>query len=520
MGYILVSDVGTSGTTTSLVDTEKSTVVDSVIQEYDVFYPQPNWAEQDPKMWWRVVCENTQTLMKRHSPNDVDAIVFAAQMMGALPVTKEGTPLNNCMIWLDSRGASLAKEFFNVLSMKFIITHLPRVLRFLSITGGAPGPKDTLTKIMWVKRNRPEMYEQTHKFLDCKDWFVYKTTGEFLASRDCASVTWLMDTRKPNKLQWSPKIASMADVDLDKMPDLRNSTDVMGELTSEAASEMGLRAGIPVIGGTGDIGAAVAGSGAVAENDVHLYVGSSAWLIAPVRKRFLKIKYMMAGIVSPHPEIPYIFVAEQESAGACLKWIRDTVSRKHESYADLDAVAAQSTPGANDLHFMPWMYGERCPVEGHALRGGFINLSLNHQRNNVIRSVLEGVAFHTKWMYLGFEETLRKKNKAQIDQINFIGGGAMSDVWCQIYADILNVPIAQVADPLKSGALGAALIASYGIGQIKNFTEEVKEKVKIKRMFQPIEENIPEYEKKFQVFLRIYNQLKDLYSDLNYEEEG
>ncbi len=521
MVYILVSDVGTSGTMTSLIDAEKGLILKSIVREYETIYPRVNWAEQDPLVWWRTICENTRDVMKasKISPNDVDALVFACQMMGLLPVTKEGEPLNNCMIWLDSRAAEVSKRFFNVLSTKFLLTHLPRILSFLKITAGGPGPKDTLTKIMWLKEKRRKIYDRSYKFLDCKDWFIYKTTGNFLATRDCASTTWLLDTRNPKKLEWSSKIASMAKIDLDKMPSLRNSTDIMGELSSVAAEEMGLRPGIPVIGGAGDLGAAMVGSGAVAENDVHLYVGSSAWLISPIRKRFYSIKYMMTCLVSPHPDIPYFFIAEQENAGACLKWIRDVISMKNESYSNLDVLASHSPTGSNKLFFLPWMYGERSPVEGHALRGGFINLGLNHARNDVIRSVLEGVAFHTKWMLDGFEILLKKKNDATIDRINFIGGGAMSDIWCQIYADVFNKPILQVANPMASGALGAALIAACGIGQIKNFTTDVKDRITIKKTFLPNQENVRILEKNFKIFVRLYHQLKDLYMTLNHDKD-
>ncbi len=509
--------MGTSGTASSLVNLEgkdgKAEVIDSVIQEYDVIYPQVNWAEQDPNMWWDTITKNTINLVSKTNlnPDDVDAIVHACQMAGTLPVDKDGKPLMNSMIWMDSRAEKQARKLFDVSSTFAALKNLGKVMKFLNITGAGPGPKDILSKICWIRDERPQIYEQAHKFLDCVDWLIYKSTGNFITARDCASVTWLLDIGE-EKLNWSEKIADMAKVDLEKMPEVKACSEIAGELTAEAASKMNLKAGIPVITGSGDIAAALVGSGAVRENEVHLYVGSSGWIVAPVSKRLRNISVMTGTVLGPDPDKKYMLVAEQESAGACLKWIRDQIG-KNESYKDLDNYAAGSKPGAKNLIFTPWMYGERCPIDDHTLRGGVFNLSLDHTRKDFIRAVLEGVAYHAKWMLNGVEDLL-KRNKGTVKEINIIGGGASSDIWCQIFADIFGKKINSVANPMEAGSIGAALIAGVGLGRYKNFNA-LKDKIKIRKVFNASTENKKVYDRLFESFLKLYKSVTDIYKELN-----
>lgn len=517
MGYIIAHDMGTSGTATCLINLEGkdgyAELVDSVSREYEVVYPQLNWAEQDPFMWWDTITADTADLVKKTNlnPDDVDAIIHACQMDGCLPIDKEGKPLMNSMIWMDSRSVKQALKLFNVTSTVNILKNLGKVNKFLKITGAGPGPMDIISKIVWIKEEHPEIYSKTHKFLDCVDWCIYKSTGEFATARDCASVSWILDINE-GKLNWSEKICDLAKIDVEKLPKVNKCTDVAGELTAEAAEKMGLKSGIPVITGSGDMSAALVGSGAVRENEVHLYVGSSAWLIAPVSKRLRKIKIMTGTTLGPDPDKKYMLVAHQETAGACLKWIRDQLG-KDESYKDLDRLAESSSPGSKNLIFTPWMYGERAPIADPTLRAGLFNLSLDHTRADVFRAILEGVVFHIKWLLNGVEELLGR-NKGKVNEINFIGGGASSPLWCQIFADITGKTINSVANPFEAGSIGAGLIAGVGLGQYKKF-DELKKKVKILGSYQPHSQYKGMYDKLFKNFLQIYKNVTKIYKDLN-----
>ncbi len=516
MGYILAHDLGTSGTSSSLINLEGKRgveIIDSVIREYDVIYPQLLWAEQDPHVWWKTITNNTADLVRKTNlnPDDVDAIIHATQMDGTLPIDETGKPLMNCMIWMDARAKDQAIKLMDVRTTGATLKHIRNVYNFLKITGGGPSPKDILSKIVWLKENRPKMYDETYKFLDCKDWLLYKSTGRLITSRDCASVSWILDINE-GKMNWSQKICDMAGIDIEKLPEVGDSPDIIEELSGEAANEMNLKPGIPVINGCGDMSAALVGSGAVRENELHLYVGSSAWLIAPVSRRLRNLSVMTGTVLGPDPVKKYMLVAHQESAGGCLKWIRDQIG-KDETYEDLDRFAESSSPGSKNLIFTPWLFGERCPVQDPTLRGGVYNLSLDHTRADFIRAVLEGVAFHVKWMLIGTEELL-ERNKGKVKEINMIGGGASSKIWCQVFADITGKRINSMANPFQAGSIGAALIAGVGLGLYKNF-DALKEKVKVKASYEPQNQNKMIYDKLFKAFLKIYEKTTKICKELN-----
>ncbi len=515
--YILAHDMGTSGTVASLVELgekgEHVKIKASAIQEYDVIYPKENYAEQDPQVWWRAITQNAAEVVKKAGieSDQVKAIVHSTQMLGCMPVDKTGEPLMNCMIWMDTRASKQSIDLWaDVRKLTSILRHLRRVLSFLGTTGAGPMTRDMYSKIMWVKEERPEIYDNTYKFLDVIDWLILKSTGEYITPVDYAGVTFIMDV---HKFEWSEKLLSYGGVDINKLNEIRTCTDVIGELTSEAATQMNLKPGIPVVCGCGDASAALAGSGAVEENDVHLYIGSSGWLMAPVSKHLRRISAATVAVPSPDPDIPYQLIAEQKNMGACLKWLRDTLERK-ESYADLDNLASKAPPGSNNLIFTPWIFGESCPVIEPRLRGGFMNLCIENTRYDVIRSVLEGVSYNARWALHAGVEPLVKKNGGTITEIRFIGGGAMSDIWCQIMADVLGKDIIQMANPMVSGTIGGALVAGMGIGDLSSF-REFKPKIETKARYQPNPANRDIYDKLYSAFRSIHKRLLPLYRELN-----
>ncbi|TFF93480.1 xylulose kinase, partial [Candidatus Thorarchaeota archaeon] len=442
-GYVLAHDVGTGGNKASLVDIEGK-ILGSAMDPYPVFYPEVGWAEQDPENhWWRAVCKTSKEALAKSSASarDVVAITFSTQMMGTIPIGKDGMPLMNCMTWMDSRAAKQNKE---------ISAGPMKMLRMLRITGGLPSGKDIIGKILWVMQERPEIFEKTHKFLDAKDYLIYKCTGEYVTSWDCANLTWFMDSRK-GKSEWSSTILGWMDLDEDRLPRLAPSVEVVGSLTSEAALELGLTTSTAVVNGCGDMTAAGVGSGAIKEKEVHLYAGSSAWLGAHVKDRKLDIFTYTGSIRSAIPD-RYFMVAEQESAGACLKHLRENwhcnqcvhikdlakpecqqcIEGRRNPYKSIDEVAEKAPPGCEDLLFAPWMFGERSPLDDHNVRGGYFNLSLSHEKQHMVRAVLEGVAYHTRWMMEGVE---KRKMLGKVGKVNMIGGCARSTLWPQIFAD-------------------------------------------------------------------------------------
>ena len=495
--YIIAHDLGTRGNKASLLDF-KGNIISSFFEGYKVIYPHPNWAEQDPYTWWKAIVESTNNLVDetKISGDDVAAITFSAQMAGALPVDRNGEPLMNAMIWLDSRATQEVKEFLNPI----------RTLLIFRITGGIPGPKDTLSKILWVKRNREDIWKKTHKFLDCKDYLIYKTTGKYITSKDCASATWMLDTRLGRE-DWSPTILKWIGITKDKLPKVKNSTEIVGYLTKNAAKEMNLREGIPVVNGAGDVASAVVGSGAVGLRDVHLYIGTSGWIVAPVKKRITSIKHYMGSILSADPK-KYNLIGEQEVAGEAYKWLQEKIFDRY-TYREMDELASQAPVGSKKLIFLPWLFGERCPLNDPTIRGGFFNLSLEHGKEEILRATMEGVAYHVRWMLEGLESLI-----GEVKEINIIGGGANSDIWCQIFADVTGKKINQVEKPQEATSRGAGLIATVALGIHKSI-EDIKNYVPIKRVFVSKKGDKSVYEELYPVFKKLYSLHAPLARKLN-----
>ncbi|MEM3553483.1 MAG: FGGY-family carbohydrate kinase [Candidatus Bathyarchaeia archaeon] len=514
--YILAHDTGTTSNKAVLVGLNGE-IVGHTSAEYPVYYPKKGCAEQHPQDWWNAVTKTTRELLDKAKvkPSEVAAIIFTTQMSGTLPVDSNGEPLMPCMIWLDTRAKEQAEKMSKGL-IKVAGYGLLTLIRFLSITGGIYGHvgKDPICKILWVKETQPKIYNETYKFLDCKDYLVYKCTGNFVISRDYANIWWMMDTRK-GRFNWSDTILKKYGIDKAKLPEIRKATDVAGKLAPEAAAGMELLEGIPVIVGAGDVASAAVGSGAVREGKIHAYVGTSGWLGCHLSERKKDLFHYIGSICSANPDT-YLCVAEQETAGACLDWLKDTMfkeSLEADVYKLFSEMAAKVKPGADGLIFTPWLFGERAPLDDPTVRGGFHNLSLEHTREHMVRAVFEGVALNIKWALFYMEKLAGKA-----ESINIIGGGAISDVWCQIFADALNKKINRVSDPKEAGAKGAAIIATIALGHIKSF-EDSEKLVKIDAVYEPNPQNAAVYERIFKEFQNIYKNNKQMYRRLNLKAE-
>ncbi len=310
----------------------------------------------------------------------------------------------------------------------------------------------------------------------------------------------------------------LAGVDRAKLPDLLPGDAVLGPLLPGPAADLGVPAGLPVVMGTPDVHSAAIGAGSVADYAANLYVGTSSWLTCHVPFKKTDLLHNMASLPSPLPG-RYLLINEQECAGACLRFLRDGLIFPDDSlgrgpapadaYRRFDALAAEAPPGSGGLIFTPWLYGERTPVEDHALRGGLHNLSLSTTRAQVVRAVLEGVAYNSRWL-MGYVERFIGR---RLEAINIVGGGATSGLWCQIYADVLGRPIRQVADPIQINARGAGLLAAAALGHAPY--AGLGGRVPLARTFTPDPRARPVYDRLFREYLGLYRATRGTYARLN-----
>jgi xylulokinase len=289
-------------------------------------------------------------------------------------------------------------------------------------------------------------------------------------------------------------------------------------LSEEAARELRLPAGVPVIGGTPDIHSAAVGSGAVEDFAAHLYLGTSSWLVCHVPFKKTDLLHNMASLPSALPG-RYLLINEQESAGACVDYLLDRVlfaddtlgtgERPADIYRRFDELAGSAPPGSNRLLFLPWLNGERTPVDQHQVRGGFLNQSLRSSRADMARAVLEGVAYNTRWL-LDYVERFAGR---PMPEIRIIGGGARSALWRQIMADVLNRPILAVDDPLHVNSRGAALLAGLALGYLR--AEEIPRLVQVTERHEPMGENRRIYDEMYAAFRESFRRNQSLFARLN-----
>jgi len=461
--HVLTVDLGTSGPKVALF-TLDGAYVDGDFTPVPLDVVADGGVEQSPDAWWAGIVGAAQRVMDRGTvgPPDVVAVAVTSQWSGTVAVDPDGVPLHDAIIWMDARGAAATREMVG--GPVRVQGYDPRKLRtWIARTGGAPAlsGKDSISHIWWLQRERPEVARATWKFLEPKDWLNLKLTGRCAATFDSIILHWVTDNRDPARIDYDPELLRISGVSRAQLPDLVAATSVLGELTDLAAKELGLRAGIPVVGGTPDLQSAAIGSGAVRNHEGHLYVGTSSWLTCHVPFKKTDLFHGIATLPSPLPGTYYV-ADEQEVAGGCLDWLRDHALETSDDFAALDARAAAIPAGSNGVLFTPWLNGERTPVDDHTLRAGWHNLSLATTRGELVRSVLEGVAFNSRWL-LG---TVERFVKRPFPWLHFIGGGAQSPLWCQIMADVLDREIRQVEHPIRANARGAALLAGIALEHI------------------------------------------------------
>jgi xylulokinase len=518
--YILAHDMGTSADKAALF-TVHGDIVDIANMHYPMTHPAPGHAEQNPADWWNAVCATTRDVLKKTgiNPKDIVGITFSSQTQGLVAVDKNGVPVRPAMTWLDGRSADTLRELLWK-PPRLLGYNIFRLIDFLRITGGSPGQtgKDQIGKILWMREHEPALFEKTHKFVDVKDFILFRLTGAYVTSVDIASIWWFLDSRNKRNT-WHRGLCALAGITPERLAEVKPSGAVVGSIQPSAAAEIGLLPGTPVVNGAGDLSSAAVGSGAIREGELHICVGTSGWVAGHFSKRKIDLPHYTGCIGSAYPEKFYLGMAHQETSGICLEWLKNKVLYHEEQlkqeervssvYEILDQLAEKAGPGAAGMVFTPWMYGERCPLDDEYVRGGLFNIGLNHSREHMIRAVFEGIALNTRWAM----ETIEKLY-ARVSDLNIIGGGAQSSVWCQIFADITNRKIHRTVNPQQAGARGVALLASVALGYLPSF-DDIKNQVKIDRTFLPDPVYRKLYDGLFREFKNIYKQNKRWYKRMN-----
>ncbi|MBA2449826.1 MAG: xylulokinase [Chloroflexi bacterium] len=495
---ILAHDLGTSGDKASLYDGE-GRLLASTFAGYATDYGPGGRAEQDPADWWQAVTTATRELLERASlrAKHIGGLSFSGQMQSAVLLDGGGEPVRPAIIWADSRAQAECAALLEGVGLE----------RAYAITGHRLSPTYTLAKCMWVRGNERQAWSRVRAVLLAKDYLAYRLTGLMATDPSDASGTNAYDQVER---RWSDELLEAAGIEATLFPEIVPSTTVLGGVTAEAAAATGLVEGTPVVMGGGDGPCANLGAGVIGPADgAYTYLGSSAWISlatdAPLhdpQMRFMTFDHVVPGRFAP--------TATMQAGGASLEWIGEIVAPGGgpDRLARLVADAGEVQAAFDGLLFLPYLLGERSPLWDPRARGVFVGLARHHRAAHLVRAVLEGVAFNLRSCLLAFEE-----NGRPIPALDAIGGGARSDVWLQILADVWGRPVRRRSLVDEANSLGAAVVGGVATGILPSF-EVAGQLSEVGAVFHPEEARHARYGEHYEVFLDAYRRLRTLFHPL------
>ena len=511
--WILAVDLGTGGPKTGAVSLAGEVLGQSVRSVRTRYLPDGG-AVQDPADWWRAITADVRRLMaaKVALPRDLLGVGITGQWGSTVPVDAEGRAAGPCLLWSDTRGGRLARR--TVGGLVPVMGYSPaNMVRWVQLTGGAPSPNgaDPLGHEHYLRRHESDIYKQAATLMEPLDYLGLRFTGRRAATPASMILSWLTDNRPGAPLGYVPELVRRGRRDPKRLPELIPTGSVLGDIQAAVADELGLPPA-PVVAGVPDLHTAYIGSGAVAPFQGHVTISTTSWIACEVPFKKTDVLHQIASVPGLRPGT-YLVANNHETAGICLEWLRDSFfagdSLQLPSYDELVLLAAGVPAGANGVIFTPWLKGERTPVDDRTLRAGFFNLSLNTDRATLVRAVMEGVAFNARWLLDAVEGFTGRRMPA----LRLLGGGAVSDLWCQIHADILERRIERVAEPTFANLRGAALFAAMALDRMT--LDDVRDVVKADRVFEPAPATRSVYRPMYREFRRLYGRLHGVYARLN-----
>jgi xylulokinase len=514
--WILAVDLGTGGPKTGAV-TLAGELLAVTHRQVATTFTEDGGAVQDPREWWEGIREGVAELLGRGVTSaDAVGVGITGQWGSTVPVGKDGEAVGPCLLWSDTRGRALAaKRLGGPIS---IVGYSPgNLVRWLRLTGGAPSPggADPLGHHLHLATHEPDVYERVETLLEPLDYLGMRFTGRRAATQASMILSWLTDNRPGGTLGYQPALVRRSGRELAKLPELLPTGTVLGGLQTAVAAELGLPDALPVVAGIPDLHTGYIGSGAVAPYAGHLTISTSSWIACEVPFKRTDVLHQVGSVPGLRTG-SYLVANNHETAGLCLQWLRDSIGpgNGHEpsgdtGYKRLTTLASTAPVGSGGVLFTPWLNGERSPVDDRTLRAAFLNVSMTTERAHLVRAVLEGVAFNARWLLDAVERFIKRP----MPVLRILGGGAISDLWCQIHADILDRRIERVAEPMYANLRGAALFAAMSLG--KNDPAGAAATVRVDSTFDPDPWARAVYEPMYGEYRRLYHRLHGMYARLN-----
>lgn len=489
---LVAHDLGTTGNKASLHD-DDGRLVAAITQAYPTRFDRGGVAEQDPEQWWQAVCSATGRLLSGTgtAADEIRAVGFSGQMMGAVLLDSSYRPVRPAIIWADHRSTDQCRALLDKFGMEAAYER----------TGHRLNPTYSLSKVMWVRDREPEVFARVAHVCLAKDFVVQRLTGMLVTDPSDASSTNAYDQGRGT---WSTELLATADLDAALFPEIVASTTVVGGVTADAAGATSLRAGTPVVIGGGDGPLAAVGAGVVSPDaGAYTYLGSSSWVSIAARAPLHDpaMRTMTFDHVVPGQYVP---TATMQAGGGSLQWVTDVLAPGAEAdrFRRLVADADSAEASGEGLYFLPHLLGERSPYWNPAARGAFVGLSRHHGPAHLTRAVLEGVAFNLATCVDAFRES-----GASVGRVDAIGGGAASDVWLQILADVWGATVRRRSIVEEANSLGAAVTAGVGAGLLDGF-DVARDLSEVTGEFEPDPARHAAYQGRHEVFKDAYARLE------------
>lgn len=508
MALLCGIDVGTSATKV-LLCTPEGKVKATASVEYPVYAPKPGWSEQEPEDWWRATVEGIAAVCQKAKvkPAQITGIGLSGQMHGSVFVGRSGQSLRRALLWNDQRTTAECAEIEERAGgRKKLISMVSNV----ALTGF------TAPKILWVRKNDPKVYEKTYKILLPKDYIRLKLTGVYAAEVSDAAGTLLLDVKKR---VWHKGLLEKLDIDTALLPPVYESPEVTGKVSASVAALTGLKEGTPVVGGAGDQPAGAVGNGIVRTGIVSATMGTSGVVFAHSDEPVPNEEGNLQSFCHAVPGKWCVFGC-MLSAGGSLQWLRNTLfaaevetarSRKRdpgEIYPRMIDEAAGAPAGCEGLLFLPYLTGERCPYADPQARGGWIGLTVRHARPHLIRSVVEGIT-----MGMRDQVELMRRRGVKVTEVRAGGGGAASEFWRQMQADMYNADVVTV-NTREGAAFGVALLAAVGTGEYASVPEACMAAVQVTTSLRANKDAAAAYDRVYRIYRELYGQLRPAFGSI------
>ncbi len=498
MKYFLGIDIGTSGTKSLIMDA-KARVVATATAEHPSYAPQPGWSEQEPDDWWGSTVKSVREVLKKAKVDGkkVAGVGLSGQMHGLVIADEAGTPLRPSLIWNDQRTAKEAMLIEEAVGGK---------KKLIRLVGNVAMTSFTLTKLLWVKRNEPKVYEKIKHFLLPKDYVRLRMTGEYVGEVSDMSGTLMLNQKTRD---WSPKILETFEIDKDILPPVVESHEVTGTLSAEAAKALRLAKGTPVVGGGGDQPAGAVGNGVVRNGLTSATMGTSG-VVYTHSKEYKTDPASRVNTFCSCVDGEYCMFGCVMAAGGSFQWYRNVLGeaemraakrKKVDPYELLTAMAEKAPVGSEGVFWLPYLTGERTPHADPNARACWIGINSRTTKAELIRSLMEGVTFG-----MNDAVTILEKTGAPIREVRLSGGGARSEFWRQLQADIYGKRCVTINSEEGPG-YGVAILAAVGTGHFSSVPQACKEAVSITRTIKPRRKQRRQYEKLYEQYTRLYPAL-------------